>query len=81
MLTAYLLSCPLCVFTDNDFSGNAGGADGPDRIFVGGLPYYLTEEQIRELLSSFGPLKAFDLVKDRDTGNSKGYGFCVYQVR
>lgn len=27
------------------------------------------------------PLRAFDLVKDRDTGNSKGYGFCVYQVR
>ena len=26
------------------------------------------------------PLKAFDLVKDRDTGSSKGYGFCVYQV-
>eukprot|EP00475_Leptophrys_vorax_P019290 TRINITY_DN26349_c0_g1_i1.p1 TRINITY_DN26349_c0_g1~~TRINITY_DN26349_c0_g1_i1.p1 ORF type:complete len:426 (-),score=27.41 TRINITY_DN26349_c0_g1_i1:193-1311(-) len=59
--------------------GATGGADGPDRIFVGGLPYYLTEDQIRELLSSFGPLRAFDLVKDRDTGNSKGYGFCVYQ--
>ncbi|KAL2620503.1 hypothetical protein R1flu_000708 [Riccia fluitans] len=56
-----------------------GGADGPDRIFVGGLPYYLTEVQIKELLESFGPLRGFDLVKDRDTGNSKGYGFCVYQ--
>jgi len=28
----------------------------------------------------FRPLRGFDLVKDRDTGNSKGYGFCVYQV-
>nr|XP_024400964.1 splicing factor U2af large subunit B-like isoform X4 [Physcomitrium patens] len=59
--------------------GALGGADGPDRIFVGGLPYYLSEEQIMDLLSSFGHLRAFDLVKDRDTGNSKGYGFCVYQ--
>ncbi|XP_034698916.1 splicing factor U2af large subunit B-like isoform X6 [Vitis riparia] len=59
--------------------GVIGGAEGPDRIFVGGLPYYFTEEQIRELLESFGPLRGFDLVKDRDTGNSKGYGFCVYQ--
>jgi len=59
--------------------GASGGADGPDRIFVGGLPYYLSEEQIMDLLSSFGTLRAFDLVKDRDTGNSKGYGFCVYQ--
>ncbi|KAL1292493.1 splicing factor U2af large subunit A isoform X1 [Arachis hypogaea] len=59
--------------------GSAGGLDGPDRIFVGGLPYYFTETQIRELLETFGPLRGFDLVKDRETGNSKGYAFCVYQ--
>ncbi|XP_041990562.1 splicing factor U2af large subunit B-like [Salvia splendens] len=59
--------------------GSAGGLEGPDRIFVGGLPYYFTESQIRELLESFGPLRGFDLVKDRETGNSKGYAFCVYQ--
>ncbi|KAJ6842874.1 splicing factor U2af large subunit A-like isoform X1 [Iris pallida] len=59
--------------------GAVGGAEGPDRVFVGGLPYYFTDAQIRELLESFGSLRGFDLVKDRDTGNSKGYGFCVYQ--
>ncbi|CAK8575250.1 unnamed protein product [Lathyrus sativus] len=59
--------------------GSAGGLEGPDRIFVGGLPYYFTETQIRELLETFGPLRGFDLVKDRETGNSKGYAFCVYQ--
>ncbi|KAI6704434.1 hypothetical protein NL676_007396 [Syzygium grande] len=52
---------------------------GPDRIFVGGLPYYFTKVQVRELLESFGPLRGFDLMKDRETGNSKGYAFCVYQ--
>ncbi|XXG45568.1 hypothetical protein AAC387_Pa02g0622 [Persea americana] len=59
--------------------GSAGGLEGPDRIFVGGLPYYFTEPQVRELLEAFGPLKGFDLVRDRETGNSKGYAFCVYQ--
>ncbi|GKU99068.1 hypothetical protein SLEP1_g11970 [Rubroshorea leprosula] len=59
--------------------GSAIGLESPDRIFVGGLPYYFTESQIRELLESFGPLRGFDLVKDRETGNSKGYAFCVYQ--
>jgi splicing factor U2AF subunit len=59
--------------------GASGGLEGPDRIFVGGLPYYFTESQVRELLESFGGLKGFDLVKDRETGNSKGYAFCVYQ--
>ncbi|KAL0693747.1 hypothetical protein Bca4012_060927 [Brassica carinata] len=39
----------------------AGGLEGPDRIFVGGLPYYLTEDQIRELLESFGPLRVTDI--------------------
>ncbi|KAI8029881.1 Splicing factor U2af large subunit B, partial [Camellia lanceoleosa] len=56
-----------------------GGVEGPDRIFVGGLPYHFTGLMIRELLESFGPLRGFDLVKDRDTENSKGYGFCVYK--
>nr|GMC96206.1 MDIS1-interacting receptor like kinase 2-like [Ipomoea batatas] len=59
--------------------GSSGGLEGPDCVFVGGLPYYFTENQIRELLESFGPLRGFNLVKDGETGNSKGYAFCVYQ--
>ncbi|KAJ8545546.1 hypothetical protein K7X08_018129 [Anisodus acutangulus] len=59
--------------------GATGDGEEPDRIFVGGLPYLFTEVQIKELLESFGPLRRFEVVKDRDTGNSKGYGFCTYQ--
>jgi splicing factor U2AF 65 kDa subunit len=51
-------------------TGSAGGLDGPDRV-----SYYFTETHVRELLESLGPLKGFDLVKDRETGNSKGYAF------
>ena len=46
--------------------------DAHERIFVGGIPDYLTEEQCRELLGKFKDIKSFDLVKDRDTGQSKG---------
>ncbi|KAK2393510.1 hypothetical protein P8452_15493 [Trifolium repens] len=60
-------------------AGTIGGSEGLDRIFVGGLPYYFTEVQMRELLQAFGPLRNFDIVRDKDTGNSKGYGFCIYQ--
>ncbi|XP_023931364.1 splicing factor U2AF 50 kDa subunit isoform X2 [Lingula anatina] len=52
--------------------------DSPHKIFIGGLPNYLNEDQVKELLMSFGPLKAFNLVKDSATGLSKGYAFCEY---
>lgn len=52
--------------------------DSPHKIFIGGLPNYLNEDQVRELLMSFGQLRAFNLVKDSATGLSKGYAFCEY---
>jgi splicing factor U2AF subunit len=53
--------------------------DGPDKVFIGGIPYNLTEDQIKEILSSYGPLNAFNLVKDPTTGLSKGYAFFQYK--
>lgn len=53
-------------------------AEGPNKIFVGGLPAYLNEEQVKDLLIVFGPLKSFNLVKDQQTGNSKGFAFFEY---
>jgi splicing factor U2AF subunit len=53
-------------------------ADSPNKIFIGGLPNYVTEEQVKELLQSFGELKSFHLVKDLQTNVSKGYAFCEY---
>ncbi|XP_054730183.1 splicing factor U2AF 50 kDa subunit-like [Anastrepha obliqua] len=52
--------------------------DSPHKIFIGGLPNYLNEEQVKELLLSFGQLRAFNLVKDAATGLSKGYAFSEY---
>ncbi|KAI6197865.1 hypothetical protein M3Y94_01275900 [Aphelenchoides besseyi] len=52
--------------------------DSPYKIFISGLPSYLTAEQVKELLSSFGQLKSFNLVVDSHTGVSKGYAFCEY---
>lgn len=34
--------------------------------------------QVKELLVSFGPLSAFNLVKDSGTGLTKGFAFCEY---
>ena len=45
--------------------------DSLNKIFVGGLPTYLNEEQVMELLKSFGELKAFNLVRENGNGPSK----------
>jgi len=52
--------------------------DTPEKVFLGGLPAHLGEEQVKELLSAFGQLKAFNLVKDTQTSLSKGFAFCEY---
>ena len=38
--------------------------DTPNKLFVGGLPTYLNDEQVMELLKSFGDLRSFNLVKE-----------------
>ncbi|SPN97026.1 related to pre-mRNA splicing factor U2AF large chain [Cephalotrichum gorgonifer] len=52
--------------------------DTPNKICIADLPTYLTDEQATELLVSFGELKAFTLVRDRDTQESRGIAFCEY---
>ncbi|KAJ1964967.1 hypothetical protein GGI12_001092 [Dipsacomyces acuminosporus] len=52
--------------------------DSPNKIYVGGLPTYLNEDQVMELLRAFGELKAFNLVMDSNTRLSRGFAFCEY---
>ncbi|KAI9467926.1 hypothetical protein H4R22_002863 [Coemansia sp. RSA 1290] len=52
--------------------------DSPDKVYVGGLPTYLNDVQVMELLQAFGELKSFNLVKDSTTQTSRGFAFCEY---
>ncbi|MGI4795354.1 MAG: hypothetical protein ACRYG8_15025 [Janthinobacterium lividum] len=45
--------------------------DNPNKISITNIPVYLTDEQIMELIGSFGEVKAFVLVKDTGTEQSK----------
>jgi len=54
-------------------------APGPERITVSGLPPYLTVEQARELLETYGDLAHFTLVTDPLTGESRGIGFAAFE--
>ena len=41
-------------------------------VFVGNIPYYATEQQVRDILNTVGPLQNLRLVNDAKTGKPKG---------
>jgi RNA recognition motif-containing protein len=45
------------------------------RIYVGNLKYQVTDEQLREMFSEFGEVASADVIKDKFSGQSKGFGF------
>jgi RNA recognition motif-containing protein len=45
------------------------------KIYVGNLSYSTTEEDIRSAFSQFGTIDSADVIMDRSTGRSKGFGF------
>jgi splicing factor U2AF subunit len=52
--------------------------DGPNKVFLGGLPLNLGDAEVQQIAASFGQLAAFSLIKDRTGGMSKGYAFFQY---
>ncbi len=44
-------------------------------IYVGNLSYEVTEENLRLALEEFGQVEAATIIKDRYSGQSKGFGF------
>ncbi len=44
-------------------------------IYVGNLSFETTEAELEQAFSQFGNVKTVSIVKDRDTGRSRGFGF------
>jgi RNA recognition motif-containing protein len=44
-------------------------------IYVGNLAYSVTDNDLREAFSAFGEVSRANVIMDRDTGRSKGFGF------
>jgi RNA recognition motif-containing protein len=45
------------------------------KLFVGNLSFETTSDEIRDLFSEVGPVESCQVITDRDTGRSKGFGF------
>lgn len=48
------------------------------KLFVGGLPYSTTDDELADAFAAFGTVTSATVVKDRETGRSKGFGFVEF---
>ena len=47
----------------------------PKKIYVGNLSFGTTETDLRDLFGEIGQVESVQIITDRDTGRSKGFGF------
>lgn len=45
------------------------------KLFVGGLPYRTTGDELKDAFSKAGEVASASIVTDRETGRSRGFGF------
>ena len=46
-----------------------------NKLYVGGLPYSVAEDQLQALFSEHGTVESAKVISDRMTGRSRGFGF------
>ena len=44
-------------------------------IYIGNLPYNISEDELRELFAAHGEVSSANIITDRESGRSKGFGF------
>ena len=45
------------------------------KLYVGGLPYSVTEGRLQEIFSAHGSVESANVISDKFTGRSRGFGF------
>jgi RNA recognition motif-containing protein len=45
------------------------------KLYVGNLPYGMSDSDLENLFEAHGTVQSAQVIKDRDTGRSKGFGF------
>jgi RNA recognition motif-containing protein len=49
------------------------------KVFVGGLPFSTTDDELREAFEAHGKVASANVVRDRESGRSKGFGFVEFE--
>jgi len=45
------------------------------KLYVGNLPYSVSDADLNEAFGQFGQVESVQIITDRDSGQSKGFGF------
>ena|SRR3989344_2619512 len=48
------------------------------KLYIGGLPYKTTDDELRDLFSKAGAVSSATVIKDKISGRSRGFGFVEY---
>lgn len=51
------------------------------KLYVGNLPFSATEDSLKEAFSRFGTVESVNIITDRYTGQSKGFGFIEFSTK
>ena len=51
-----------------------------NKLFVGSLPWGVTSDDLKQLFTEAGTVVSADIVMDRETGRSRGFGFVVMET-
>ena len=46
-----------------------------NKVYVGGLAYSVNDDDLNDLFTEYGSVQSATVVKDRETNNSRGFGF------
>ncbi len=49
------------------------------KLYVGGLPYSTTDQELQDLFAAHGTVASANVISDRETGRSKGFGFVEFE--
>lgn len=51
------------------------------KLFVGGLPWRMTNEELKDMFAEFGEVTDAFIPRDRETGRSRGFGFVEFETK
>ena len=63
------------LWTNVDQDGRDGEGELAKKLYVGNLPFSVTEADLRQLFEEYGTVESVNVITDRDTGRPRGFAF------